>query len=305
VLSLQEQLQQIVATHGYWAIALIVGLESMGIPLPGETILVLAAIYAAADPTLNIWFAIAAAAIGSIAGDNAGYWIGRHYAYALLVRYTLTIDKSTIEKRFGTRFYIAQASYEWSPTYNAAPSQLLPIIRTYHEDRIELAKWGFVREDWSNSRIRPQNNARLETADTKPMFRDSFRARHCLVLADSFYEWKTLANGAKQPYRITLKTGEPFAMAGIYAREPTEFETAEKNLVNFAILTTKANEATSHIHDRMPVILPLGRERSWLNGPFIPDFPAELLTSYPVTPKMNKASFNEPEAILPLEPAIH
>jgi len=118
-------------------------------------------------------------------------------------RYTLTIDKSTIEKRFGGRFYIAQQEFE--PTYNAAPSQLLPIIRTHAPNRIELAKWGFVREDWKNSRIRPQNNARLETADEKPMFRDSFRTRHCLVIADSFYEWKTLANGTKQPYRIMLK----------------------------------------------------------------------------------------------------
>src|SRR5689334_5679013 len=75
---LQEQLQQLVATHGYWVIALIVGLESMGIPLPGETILVLAAIYAAADPTLDISLVILAAAAGSILGDNAGYWIGKH-----------------------------------------------------------------------------------------------------------------------------------------------------------------------------------------------------------------------------------
>jgi len=113
----------------------------------------------------------------------------------------------------------------------------------------------------------------------------------------------------KQPYRITLKSGEPFAMAGIYAREPTEFDTAEKNPVNFAILTTKANEAVAHIHDRMPVILPLGREKSWLTPDFgfpyfIPELAAELLTTYPVTSKMNRASFNEPAAIAPLEPIV-
>ena len=56
-----DALQNLVSTHGYWMIALIVGLESMGIPLPGETMLVLAAIYAAADPTLNIWLVVAAA----------------------------------------------------------------------------------------------------------------------------------------------------------------------------------------------------------------------------------------------------
>ena len=147
-------------------------------------------------------------------------------------RYTLTIDKSTIEKRFGAKFYIAQQEFE--PTYNAAPSQLLPIIRTYHPDRIELGKWGFVREDWNSSHLRPQNNARLETADEKPMFSASFRGRHCLVLADSFYESKTLANGKKQPYRIMLKTGEPFAMAGIYARgRDHELGEAENTTVTF------------------------------------------------------------------------
>jgi putative SOS response-associated peptidase YedK len=59
-------------------------------------------------------------------------------------RYTVTIDKSTIEKRFGGRLYIARQEFE--PTYNAAPSQLFPIIRTYTPERIELARWRFVPE---------------------------------------------------------------------------------------------------------------------------------------------------------------
>jgi putative SOS response-associated peptidase YedK len=130
-----------------------------------------------------------------------------------------------------------------------------------------------------------------------------------MVLCDGYYEWKTTAAGTKRPYRIMQKSGEPFAMAGIYARQPTEFDTAEKNPVNFAILTTEANDAVCHIHDRMPVILPLGHEKTWLppnpSGTFFfPPFPPELLMSYPVTPKMNRASFNEPEAIKPLEDVI-
>ena len=94
-------LQQFIANYGYWAIALVVGIESMGVPLPGETILVLAAIYAAADPSLNIWLVIAAAAIGSIIGDNMGYFIGQRYAYALLLRYGRHIGMSTPRIKVG------------------------------------------------------------------------------------------------------------------------------------------------------------------------------------------------------------
>jgi len=182
------------------------------------------------------------------------------------------------------------------------------IIRTYATNRIEL-RWGFWPEEWKRTkRSHPMINARLETAADKPMFTSSFSGRHSLVLADGYYEWRTVGK-RKQPHRITLKTGEPFAMAGIYAREPTEFDTAEKNPVNFAILTTKANEAVSHSHDRVPVILLLGRENEWLpptpmGSYFFPPFPAELLTSYPVTPKMNRTTFNDPAAIA-LARAVH
>jgi putative SOS response-associated peptidase YedK len=224
-------------------------------------------------------------------------------------RYTMTVDKRTIEHRFGARFVSGHFEH-YEPTYNAAPSQLLPIIRTHHPDRIEFAKWGFVPEGWRRTKMRPQNNARLESADEKPMFRDSFRGRHCLVLADSFYEWQTLPSGKKQPYRIMLKSGEPFAMASVYARgREHQIGEAENTLVTFAILTTVANELMQPIHERMPVILPLGREKNWLppnpSGMVIfPPFPSELMTAYPVSPKMNKATFNSPEAILPLEPAL-
>src|SRR5271165_6171997 len=80
-------LAQLVTMHGYWLVALIVGLESVGLPLPGETILVLAAIYAATEPSFNIWILVPVAAFGAIAGDNIGYWLGRRDGYALLLRY--------------------------------------------------------------------------------------------------------------------------------------------------------------------------------------------------------------------------
>lgn len=94
-------LQELVVTHGYWVVALIVGLESMGVPLPGETILVLASIYAAADPSLNIWLVILAASIGAIIGDNIGFWIGYRYAYRLLLRYGRHVGVSEARIKVG------------------------------------------------------------------------------------------------------------------------------------------------------------------------------------------------------------
>jgi membrane protein DedA with SNARE-associated domain len=82
-----EQIQQLVETHGYLAVGLVVGLESMGIPLPGETILVAAAVYASQKPELNIWLVYAAACAGAIIGDNLGYWIGREWGYRLALRH--------------------------------------------------------------------------------------------------------------------------------------------------------------------------------------------------------------------------
>src|ERR1700674_1317588 len=80
-------LTRLVSTYGYWGVGGVIALESMGIPLPGETVLVLAAIYAGTTHELNIWLVIVVAAGGAIIGDNAGYWIGREAGYRLLRRY--------------------------------------------------------------------------------------------------------------------------------------------------------------------------------------------------------------------------
>jgi membrane protein DedA with SNARE-associated domain len=100
------ELQQLVTAHGYWAVALIVGLESMGLPLPGETILVLAAIYAATEPSFNVWALIAVAAFGAIVGDSAGYWLGLRYGYELLLRYGERIGIFEARIKLGQYLYL-------------------------------------------------------------------------------------------------------------------------------------------------------------------------------------------------------
>jgi membrane protein DedA with SNARE-associated domain len=80
-------IQPLVAQHGYWVVFLIVMLESAGVPLPGETVLILAAAYAGATGGLNLALVITCAAAGAIIGDNIGFWVGRTYGAKFLLRY--------------------------------------------------------------------------------------------------------------------------------------------------------------------------------------------------------------------------
>ena len=82
-----ETLQGLVKDNGYWTVGLIIGLESMGLPLPGETVLVLAAIYCGTGGDLAITGVVVAAIVGAVVGDNFGYWIGRRYGYPLVIKY--------------------------------------------------------------------------------------------------------------------------------------------------------------------------------------------------------------------------
>jgi membrane protein DedA with SNARE-associated domain len=77
----------LISAHGYLLVATVVGLESMGLPLPGETTLVAAAVYAGTSHGLNIGLVVAAACLGAIVGDNIGFWIGQSFGRGLLERY--------------------------------------------------------------------------------------------------------------------------------------------------------------------------------------------------------------------------
>jgi membrane protein DedA with SNARE-associated domain len=83
----QHELIRLISTYGYGVVALIIGLECLGLPLPGETILIAAAIYAGTSHELNVWFLIGSAAFGAILGNTIGFWIGREGGFRLLLRY--------------------------------------------------------------------------------------------------------------------------------------------------------------------------------------------------------------------------
>ena len=81
-----QHLHEFVAAYGYFAVMILVGLESAGVPLPGETALVTAAVFAG-QGTLHIGGVIACAALAAIIGDNAGYWVGRAFGFPLIYKY--------------------------------------------------------------------------------------------------------------------------------------------------------------------------------------------------------------------------
>jgi membrane protein DedA with SNARE-associated domain len=101
-----EYLQQLISTYGYASVGAVVALESMGIPAPGETSLILAAVYAGTHADLNIWGVIGFAAAGAIIGDNLGYWIGRTFGYSLVLHYGRYIGLSDKRIKLGQYLFM-------------------------------------------------------------------------------------------------------------------------------------------------------------------------------------------------------
>ena len=208
-------------------------------------------------------------------------------------------DVGQMEERFG----LEAGTLAFEPTYNAAPSQDLPVIVPVASGRaLALKRWGLVpwwaRDEKIGSRL---INARSETAGEKPSLRYALAARRCLVPANWFYEWKG-DRGAKIPHVIRRSDGSLFAMAGLYEiwRRPDG-----EALRTFSILTRAPNSLVVSIHERMPVMLREGEEETWMSSGTDPGrllheaepYPADEMEAYPVSRLVNSARNNSPELI--------
>jgi len=221
-------------------------------------------------------------------------------------RYALYGPTSRLREQFGAS--IDELPPDFGPRYNAAPLQMLPVVRQRpNGDRVvHLLRWGLIPSWSKNETIGTKLiNAREETLAEKPSFRAAYKARRCIIPACGFFEWRATELG-KQPYYIHPADGGLFGFAGLWERwSPTDGSAID----TFTVITTAANDAIRPLHDRMPVILAPQDYSTWLARSTEPDRLRALIGALPVTPlclfPVSKAVGNvkndSPDLIVPVE----
>ena len=221
-------------------------------------------------------------------------------------RYRLSRRKQVVEEYFDT----APWDYDWSPRYNIAPTQPVPVIRQHPKEsfrQLSLMKWGLIPHWAKDPSISASTiNAKSETAATKPAFRDPLKFRRCLIAASGFYEWKRTGT-SKQPYCIEVNEGELFAFAGLWDGWKNA---AGQWIKTCSILTTIPNAVTATVHDRMPVILRPDSYDMWLDPrmqnlaavcELLKPYDAALMRCYPVSSRINHVANDDEESSRPVE----
>ncbi|MGO9567986.1 MAG: SOS response-associated peptidase, partial [Desulfomonilaceae bacterium] len=215
----------------------------------------------------------------------------------------------TVGRDIAEHFQLSEEP-ELEPRYNIAPTQIVAVVRLDPETthwQLRLAKWGLVpfwaKDPSIGSRL---INARAESAADKPAFRAAFKHRRCLVPADGFYEWER-AKKNRQPYFFGAADKRPFAFAGLWEH----WEGPDGAVIeSCTVLTTDSNELLQPIHDRMPVILKVEDYDRWLDPTvkkvellqhLLKPYPSEEMIGYPVTSKVNKAAYEGPDCIKPVD----
>jgi putative SOS response-associated peptidase YedK len=177
-------------------------------------------------------------------------------------RFTLTASVDQLIDRFDIEYFLEQEDFQ--PSYNIAPSQsVVAVINNGRHNKMGYLRWGLI-PPWAKDMSigHKMINARSETLLEKPSFRTAYKKKRCLIIADSFYEWKRLDEKRKTPMRIKLKSEELFAMAGLWEN----WQSPEgKSIFSCTVITTTPNKLVEGIHDRMPVILRPEDERTWLD----------------------------------------
>lgn len=205
-------------------------------------------------------------------------------------------------------FFLSGFNHPQLPVITASPNESAP---TY---QLRAMQWGLVPH-WCKSAEQAQElsmyglNARAETLDQKPLFRDAWKAQPCVVPVSGFFEWQTIGK-KKQPHYIYATDLQPLLFAGIYAAW-TDTQTGEQ-LQSYAIITTEANDLMAEIHNlkkRMPAVLNADQAKDFLlsnrekRTALLRPCAEDVLTAHPVGTWLNqqKVQRNIPQALLPIE----
>ena len=215
---------------------------------------------------------------------------------------------STAGKELIRIFKLDEIPDDYHKRYNIAPTQPVVVLSDGRVRKLRYFKWGLIPHWAKDAKIGNKLiNARSETIDEKPSFRNAFKNRRCLIIADGFYEWKKVEDG-KIPFYIRLKDKRPFAFAGLWEvwTNPEDGETVH----SCTIITCESNELMAKFHHRMPVILPPEKYDEWLDvSVYDPEklkamlvpYPSEKMEAYEVSKEVNSPRNDSKELILPFE----
>lgn len=194
--------------------------------------------------------------------------------------------------------------------YNAAPSLKLPVLRSRHGELVATPmQWGLIPYWWSKEELPASTiNARIEDAETKPMWRDAAARARALVPALGWYEWQAVG-GRKVPHYVQGTDGEPVCFAGLWSRWKRSPDA--EPLYTFAIITRDAVGELTGIHPRMPAVVPRSAWDRWLDTErtsaaeamsLLRNEPVSDFRAYPVSTYVNAPQNQDEKCIEPAEP---
>ena len=221
------------------------------------------------------------------------------------LNYSITSGPEQIEDIFNV-----DVTEAYRARYNACPTQLLPVITSDNPDGLSFFYWGmnpsFVKSKTISKKL---VQAPLEDIPHKASLRRYLRTQRCIIIADGFYDWKTLTKKGRTPYRFFLPDNKPFAIAGLW----DSFDNEQGETIHtFMMVTTPANGEVADITDRMPAILESDFIIEWLNDSnnteesmlaLLKPYTEYALDRYTVNPKLDDSSFDSPDLFRQVPPA--
>lgn len=221
-------------------------------------------------------------------------------------RFSLTSSPQLIRETFP---WLQGVADDLRPRYNIAPTQAVAVVLNDGSNRLNFVNWGLIPSISSGAKMTSLLiNARSEGIARTPAFRGPFRRQRCIVLADGIFEWmKYQGKRDKVPYWVHLRSGRPFALAGVWdswlSMDGSEIRTC-------ATITCEPNPLVKRIHHRMGVILPEADIDKWLQPgeadpkelqPLLKTFPAEEMTFFQVSTLVGNARNEMPECVIEVE----